>query len=42
MSSETKQTLDDWLETSCKHIEKYSDGLLTDIEESFHRTTLKY
>ena len=42
MSTETKQALDDWLEKQTQHMEKYIDGLLTDLEESFHRVVLKY
>ena len=42
MSDETKAALDDWLRNACHQLEKYSDGLLTDLEESFHRVALKY
>jgi hypothetical protein len=42
LSQTTEKALEEWLELQCKNIGKYSDGLLTDLEESFHHKVLKY
>jgi len=42
LSNETKSALESWLENQKDVINKIREGLLTDLEESFHRTCLKY
>jgi hypothetical protein len=42
MQAKTRLALMDWLENQCKDIQKYCHGLVTDLEESFHRVALKY
>ena len=42
MTTETKTALKGWLESQLIDVEKYVLGLKTDLEESFHRVTLKY
>ena len=42
LSEETKKDLDEWLDSQNDVIETIKDGLLTDLEESFHRKVLKY
>ena len=35
-SSTTKEAFKKWIEKQLKHIERFNDGLLTDLKESFH------
>ncbi len=42
LSSETIKVFTHWLESFTSNFHKYANGLLTDIEESFHRLILKY
>jgi len=41
-SENTQEAFDDWLEKHAKNMERYVHGDLTDLEEAFHRTGLKY
>jgi hypothetical protein len=42
LSKETMEVFTNWLESFAGDFHKYANGLLTDIEESFHRLILKY
>ena len=42
LAQKTKDAFDDWVEKEATNLEKYCDGLLTDLEESFHNMNKKY
>ena len=42
LTQETKDAFEEWVEKEAMHLEKYCDGLLTDLEESFHNLNKKY
>lgn len=42
VSEATEEAVRDWCKEKCKELQKYVDGHLTDLEESFHRVVLKY
>jgi len=42
ISNGTMTAWHEWMKKVSNNMEKYSDGLLTDLEESFHRVALKY
>jgi hypothetical protein len=42
LSEETMNVFQTWMKDFSEDFHKYKDGLLTDIEESFHRLILKY
>ena len=42
MQAKTRLALMDWLKNQCKDIQKYCHGLVTDLEESFHKVALNY
>ena len=42
ISAKTEEAFSSWLEIQSKDLEKYVNGYLTDLEESFHHSSLKY
>jgi hypothetical protein len=42
LTQDTKDAFESWVEKEATHLERYCDGLLTDLEESFHNLNKKY